>query len=78
MNTAPIPRRSLLVIDMQHGLFNGARRPCRADEVLANINALIARAHAADASVFAARHVGPAGSPLPIAAPSRVTSGMPA
>jgi len=53
-----------LVIDMQHGLFNGTRRPYRADEVLANINALIGRAHAAGAPVFAARHVGPAGTPL--------------
>jgi len=59
-----LPRRALLVIDMQQGLFNGARRPYRGDEVLANINALIARAHAAGVPVFAARHVGPAGSPL--------------
>ncbi|AWH49656.1 cysteine hydrolase [Stenotrophomonas sp. SAU14A_NAIMI4_5] len=64
MSPSRIPRRGLLVIDMQHGLFNGAHRPYRADDVLANINALVDRAHAAGAPVFAARHVGPAGSPL--------------
>ncbi|HCR35202.1 MAG TPA: cysteine hydrolase [Stenotrophomonas sp.] len=64
MSSSRIPRRGLLVVDMQHGLFNGAHRPYRADDVLANINALIDRAHAAGAPVFVARHVGPAGSPL--------------
>ena len=64
MSPSRIPRRGLLVIDMQHGLFYGAHRPYRADDVLDNINALIDRAHGADAPVFAARHVGPAGSPL--------------
>ncbi|MGE6331607.1 cysteine hydrolase family protein [Stenotrophomonas sp. NPDC077659] len=64
MDPSAFRRRGLLVIDMQQGLFNGARRPYRADEVLGNINALIDRAHAAGAPVFAARHIGPAGTPL--------------
>ena len=77
MSPSRIPRRGLLVIDMQHGLFNGAHRPYRADDVLANINALIDRAHAADAPVFAARHVGPAGSPLASDSPlSQLLAGL--
>lgn len=56
--------RALLVIDMQEGLFNGPKTPFDGLRVLANIAELIARARKARAPVFAARHVGPPGSPI--------------
>lgn len=60
--------RALLVIDMQEGLFNGGfngnAAPFDGQRVLANITALIAKARQARAPVFAARHVGPPGSPI--------------
>lgn len=58
------PRRALLVIDMQQGLFNGSDAPFDKDRVLANTRQLIARAREAGAPIFAARHTGPAGSPI--------------
>lgn len=57
-------RRALLVIDMQAGLFHGPDRPYEGQRVLDNINQLIAKAHQAQAPVFAVRHTGPAGSPI--------------
>lgn len=57
-------RRALLIVDMQAGLFHGADKPHDGARVLAAINRLIARARNAQAPIFAARHVGPAGSPL--------------
>ncbi|QGZ65115.1 isochorismatase family protein [Paraburkholderia acidisoli] len=56
--------RALLIVDMQVGLFHGADQPHDGARVLAAINRLIARARAARAPIFAARHVGPPGSPL--------------
>ncbi|CAI8692682.1 cysteine hydrolase [Burkholderia pyrrocinia] len=64
MSEAPSPKRALLVVDMQVGLFHGLDRPHDGDRVLANINRLIGRAHEAGAPVFAVRHTGPAGSPI--------------
>jgi nicotinamidase-related amidase len=57
-------RRALLVIDMQEGLFNGPEKPYEGQRILDNINQLIAQARNAGAPVFAARHVGPPGSPI--------------
>ncbi|MCX5542781.1 isochorismatase family protein [Paraburkholderia sp. CNPSo 3076] len=57
-------RRALLIIDMQEGLFNGPNSPFEGQRVLANIKQLIAEARKARAPVFAARHVGPPGSPI--------------
>ncbi|WP_446893550.1 isochorismatase family protein, partial [Acinetobacter sp. NS4_7] len=54
----------MLVIDMQQGLFNGSDAPFDKDRVLANTAQLIARAREAGAPIFAARHSGPAGSPI--------------
>lgn len=56
--------RALLIIDMQMGLFHGPEKPYDGERVLTNINTLIDRAHQAQAPVFAARHTGPAGSPI--------------
>ncbi|WP_322014324.1 cysteine hydrolase family protein [Paraburkholderia sp. J12] len=58
------PRRALLVIDIQQGMFAGPERPHDGDRVLANINTLVRKAREAQAPVFAARHTGPPGSPL--------------
>ncbi|VWC58524.1 isochorismatase [Burkholderia lata] len=58
------PKRALLVVDMQVGLFHGPEHPYDGERVLANINRLIGRAHEAGAPVFAVRHTGPAGSPI--------------
>ncbi|MBN3787056.1 cysteine hydrolase family protein [Burkholderia sp. Ac-20353] len=64
MSEAVPPKRALLIVDMQVGLFHGPDRPHDGERVLANINRLIRAAHDAGAPVFVARHVGPAGSPL--------------
>ncbi|MCA8403260.1 cysteine hydrolase [Burkholderia cenocepacia] len=69
MSEAPSPKRALLVIDMQVGLFHGPDRPHDGERVLANINRLIHRAHGSGAPVFAVRHTGPAGSPIAPDAP---------
>jgi len=57
-------RYALLVIDMQAGMFNGPEKPYQGDRVLANINQLIEKARVAGVPIFAARHTGPAGSPI--------------
>ncbi|AJY39180.1 isochorismatase family protein [Burkholderia humptydooensis] len=64
MNAPRASRRALLIVDMQHGLFNGPDRPHAGSRVLDNINRLIGKAREADAPVFAARHTGPQGSPI--------------
>ncbi|MBR8375922.1 cysteine hydrolase [Burkholderia cenocepacia] len=69
MSEAPSPKRALLVIDMQVGLFHGPDRPHDGERVLANINRLIHRAHDSGTPVFAVRHTGPAGSPIAPDAP---------
>lgn len=69
MSGSPFPKRALLVIDMQVGLFDGPDRPHDGERVLARINRLIRRAHDAGAPVFAVRHTGPAGSPIAPDAP---------
>ncbi|MEE1923790.1 cysteine hydrolase family protein [Pseudomonas sp. 148P] len=55
---------ALLILDLQVGLFHGADKPWRGDELLGTVNTLLDQAHAAGAPVFLARHVGPPGSPL--------------
>lgn len=64
---SPIPppvRSALLVIDAQKGLFSGPVPPHRADEVVGNINLLIAKARLAGAPVCFAQHSGPPGTPV--------------
>lgn len=58
------PRRALLVIDMQRGMFGGPVAPYEGGRIIDNINHLIARARDAGAPIFAARHTGPKGSPI--------------
>ncbi|HKS14041.1 MAG TPA: cysteine hydrolase family protein [Pseudomonas sp.] len=55
---------ALLILDMQVGLFHGPDKPWQGERVLAVINGLIDKAHAASVPVFAVRHTGPAGSPI--------------
>lgn len=55
---------ALLILDLQVGLFHGPEQPWRGEALLATVNNLLAKAHAAGAPIFLARHVGPAGSPL--------------
>lgn len=55
---------ALLILDLQVGLFHGPDKPWRGDALLHTINSLLAKARAAGAPVFLARHVGPTGSPL--------------
>jgi nicotinamidase-related amidase len=64
MSTPSRQRCALLVIDMQEGLFNGPAKPFDGQRVLDNICRLIAQARMAGAPLFAARHVGPPGSPI--------------
>jgi nicotinamidase-related amidase len=47
---------ALLVIDVQQGLFRKSTKLYKADELLATINALVERAHAAGAPVFYIQH----------------------
>ncbi|MGY2686287.1 cysteine hydrolase family protein [Pseudomonas tolaasii] len=63
MNTA------LLIIDMQNGLYDGPEKPFERERVLQTINQLIRRARSAGAPIFAARHTGPAGSPIEAGSP---------
>jgi nicotinamidase-related amidase len=56
-------KQALLVIDVQHVLFNGQRRPFEADEVIDRINALTARAREAGVPVVLVQHEYP-GSPM--------------
>ncbi|AOY96764.1 cysteine hydrolase [Cupriavidus sp. USMAA2-4] len=66
----PSARRALLILDMQCGLFDGPEPPYEGERVLARINRLAARARAAGAPVLAARHTGPAGSPIAPGSPA--------
>lgn len=54
---------ALLVIDFQYGLIEGKQRATRADEVLANLNTLIAHARAAGHPVIFIQHDHPQGLP---------------
>lgn len=61
MLTLKLTRRSqlkqaLLVVDIQHGLFVDAPRPCQIDSVIQNINGLAQRARAAGHPVFFVQH----------------------
>lgn len=61
----PVAKRSaLLIVDMQVGLFHGPERPYQHQRLLATINQLIDRARTAGVPIMAARHSGPAGSPI--------------
>jgi nicotinamidase-related amidase len=53
---------ALLVIDVQRGLFDPEPRPFEADAVVARINALTARARAADIPVVFVHHETPTGA----------------
>lgn len=57
-------KKALLVIDMQVGLLHGPQAPLQGERVLANINALIAKARHAGAPIIVVRHTGPEGSPI--------------
>lgn len=63
------PRKALLVIDMQQGLFHGPQAPFAAASLLSNINQLIERARIANAPIFFARNTGPDGSPFAESSP---------
>ena len=67
--SVPAPRRALLVIDMQVGLFEGPERPFDAERILDNINTLARNARLAGCPVFLIRHTGPAGSPIAAGSP---------
>lgn len=60
---------ALLIIDMQVGLFDGPERPWRAEQLLDNINTLIAKARTANIPIFAVRHTGPQHSPIAAGSP---------
>lgn len=60
--------QALVVIDVQHALFNPAPRPFEADAVVQRINALSARARAAGVPVLWVQHEAP-DSPLERGAP---------
>jgi nicotinamidase-related amidase len=64
VHSSQSPRRALLVIDMQRGMFGGPERPHDGPRILANINLLVRKAREAHAPIFAARHTGPPGSPI--------------
>jgi nicotinamidase-related amidase len=55
---------ALLIIDMQLGMYEGPETPYEGERVLANINALIGRAHDAGCPIFFVRHAGPEGSAI--------------
>ncbi|AVE04127.1 cysteine hydrolase [Pseudomonas palleroniana] len=55
---------TLLIIDMQTGLYDGPEKPFERERVLGTINQLIQRARKAQAPIFVARHTGPEGSPI--------------
>ncbi len=52
----PIPYTALLVIDVQQGLFRKSSPIYKAERLLANIEALVARGHAAGALVVYVQH----------------------
>ena len=49
-------KSALLIIDVQHDLFEGSRRPFEADAVIERINTLTAKARAAGAPVVFIQH----------------------
>lgn len=61
-------KSALLIIDVQHDLFEGSRRPFEADAVIERINTLTARARAAGAPVVFIQHEE-AASPLEYGSP---------
>lgn len=63
-------RPALLVIDMQTGLYDGPEKPYERQRVLDTINSLIQLARLGGVPIFAARHTGPAGSPIESGSPS--------
>lgn len=68
---------ALLIIDMQAGMFGDLEPLWEGERVLATINGLIARARDAGVPVFAARHTGPAGSPIaPDSAAAQLVAGL--
>ncbi|MGB9038369.1 MAG: cysteine hydrolase family protein [Acinetobacter calcoaceticus] len=57
-------KSALLVIDMQHGLFNGDPKPHNVKLVLSNILSLIEYCGLNDRPIIFIRHVGEKGTPL--------------
>ena len=64
MDNMSLPKTALLIIDMQQGLFYADAPPFNREQVLNNINLLIANAREAGAPIWAVRHTGPEGSPI--------------
>ncbi|RON85244.1 cysteine hydrolase family protein [Pseudomonas fluorescens] len=60
---------ALLIIDMQVGLFQGPEQPHNGEQILANIQHLIALARQQRVPIFAVRHTGPQGSPIAAGSP---------
>ena len=63
-------KQALLVVDMQEGLFRGKEPPFEPARLVANVRHLVAAARAANVPILAARHCGPAGSPLEQGSPA--------
>lgn len=69
MNSPSRIRSALLIIDMQQGLYHAPDKPWQREQLLANIGSLAVRARDAGIPVLAARHTGPAGSPIAAGSP---------
>lgn len=77
MQSHPARRPALLIIDMQVGLFEAAQRPFEGERVFETINGMIAHARAHGVPILAARHTGPADSPLAPGSPTtRLVQGL--
>lgn len=55
---------ALLIIDVQAGMFMEAEQPCAGEQMLANINHLLAQARASEMPVIYVQHGSPVGSSL--------------
>lgn len=60
----PPVRCALLIIDMQCGLYHAPDKPWQREQLLSNIASLVDRARSSNTLVLAARHTGPADSPI--------------
>lgn len=63
-------RSALLLVDMQMGLWHGPEPVHACAQVLAHVQSLVRLAHEHALPIFAARHTGPAGSPIAVGAPA--------
>ncbi|SCK12676.1 cysteine hydrolase family protein [Vogesella sp. LIG4] len=62
-------RSALLIIDMQYGLYHAPDKPWQREQLLANIGSLVTRARRTGTLLLAARHTGPADSPIAAGSP---------